>query len=254
MAFEAFSVFVPMGLTDTPDVADDLLAKSRDVGTPSVLRGGIGGIVSTEARDYEGEKVNQKGMDFSYFLRKGWFNWEHQPGPENVLGEPTNVSDVMVDGVPGKSVEGFLYLGRPRAAAVYETANAMRKAQTDRKLGYSVEGQVLFRNPKNRKDVERSRVFNVTITAHPQNPWSGLELLAKSMTIGHMTPASGGGTLGALVPQSMDRTTLTTLGLQMGREGLSVEDFAKRVAEQFGIQIGAARRFADTIARHVRAQ
>ena len=253
MRFEPFSIFCQMGISDDVETAD-LLLKARDVATPEPLRGRIGGLVSTESQDHQGETVFRDGMDFGYFLKHGWFNWEHQPGPENVLGEPTGLSQVTTpEGIPATSVDGFLYLGRPRAAAVYETVHAMRKAQTARAMGYSVEGQVLFRNPKNRKHVLKSRVLNVAITAHPINPDARLEALAKAATIGYQTPSSGGGSMGALVPQSIDRTALTQLGFEMARTpGVSVDEFAVRLASQYRIPVGSARKIADSIARHIR--
>ena len=46
----------------------------------------IAGVISTDEIDLQGESVKQDGLDFSYFLKKGCFNYEHKAGAENMLG------------------------------------------------------------------------------------------------------------------------------------------------------------------------
>ena len=40
----------------------------------------IGGVISTDTFDQQGDKIIQEGMDFSYFLDKGWFNYDINKG------------------------------------------------------------------------------------------------------------------------------------------------------------------------------
>jgi len=188
---EFFSIFAPMGLI-----------KSGAPESPEKMTARIGGVISTQGVDMQGETILQDGLDWSYFLKHGWFNWEHQPGPENILGEPLKV---IKDGDTTR-VEGVLYLHKPKAREVYETLVAIEKAGTKRRIGYSVEGKVKSRLGKT---VMKARVLNVSVTGHPVNIDAHMELLkgfsemAKAADAGYQTPSSGGGSLGALMPQSL---------------------------------------------------
>lgn len=77
----------------------------------------IGGIASDEeSPDLQGEKVFVDGLDTSYLLQRGAFNWDHQKGPEDILGEIDNVQK------DNKKlyVEGFLYPKVKKAVDVYD--------------------------------------------------------------------------------------------------------------------------------------
>lgn len=168
----------------------------------------IGGVISTEARDLQGEIVLQDGLDFSEFERSGFFNYEHRPGIENLLGYPTRVirkGDQTI-------VEGILMLDRPKAREVYDTARAMAKSRGLRSLGFSVEGHVAERDEQDPKIVKKAIVRHCAITSSPINPETSMEL-RKSFdelealykgSVGYQTPAHGGGALAPLVPQQLD--------------------------------------------------
>lgn len=142
----------------------------------------IGGIISTDTVDLQGDRILQSGCDWSYFLKRGWFNYEHKPGAENIVGIPKAVTPVtLAEGKQGTRVEGFLLLDRPRANEVYQAAKAIQKSGDGRSIGFSVEGQVLQRDPANPKIVTKARILNVSVTAHPVNPDARLEVLARSL-------------------------------------------------------------------------
>jgi hypothetical protein len=143
----------------------------------------IGGIISTDAKDQEGDILLQEGMDWTYFLDRGYFNYEHQQGPENILGVPDKVELISMDGKKATKVEGFLLMDTPKAKDVYQSIKAIDKAGVGRQIGFSVEGQVIERDPNNPKIVKRAKILNVSITAHPVNPDAKLELLARSLMI-----------------------------------------------------------------------
>lgn len=144
----------------------------------------IGGIISTDTVDLQGDQILQSGCDWSYFLKRGWFNYEHKPGAENIVGIPKAVKPVTLEGgKQGTRVEGFLLLDRPRASEVYEAAKAIQKSGEGRSIGFSVEGQVLKRDPTNPKIVTKARILNVSVTAHPVNPDARLEVLARSLEV-----------------------------------------------------------------------
>jgi hypothetical protein len=164
----------------------------------------IAGIVSTDDMDFEGEKINQSGLDWSYFLKNGWFNHEHRPGPEAVLGHPTKIEKVDEHKT---RVEGKLYLSKPLAKECYDTAVAMQKAGGERCLGFSIEGKITLRDPIQPKKVLKANVINVAITSHPVNPNTNLEVIAKSMSIGYQeaTIPDADASMSALVEQSLEQ-------------------------------------------------
>lgn len=234
-SIELFSTWLPLGLV-----------KSEEEG-----RTKIGGIISTDTVDQQGDMILQEGMDFSYFLDKGYFNYEHKGGVEFIVGAPTKVERVNLDGKQATRVEGYLMTEKPLAKTIIETCVAMEKAQLDRKIGFSVEGQVLTRDPVNPKIITKAKILNVAITSAPVNPDAQLEFLARSLmnakqiakeimechpeirnkdvmdelhkmimekSIGYQTPAQPApeASLSPLVPQSLE-------------EKVSVQDFGKEM-------------------------
>lgn len=196
-SFDAFSRWVPLELDPMSKGQDEDDAPSKAM---------IGGICSTRDMDLEGETIEQDGLEWDYFLANGWFNHEHQQGAGAVLGHPVKIEQVDEDRT---RVEGVLYLDKQLGRDVYETAVAMQKAGGDRSLGFSVEGQVLLRDPLKPKRVLKARVLNVAITAMPINPHTNLELIARSMgaSIGYQEPVipDADAAMSALVQQSLDR-------------------------------------------------
>lgn len=153
----------------------------------------IGGIISTDAKDQEGDILLQEGMDWTYFLDRGYFNYEHQQGPENILGVPDKVELIDMGGKKATKVEGFLLMDTPKAKDVYQSIKAVSKAGMNRQIGFSVEGQVIERDLENPKIVKRAKILNVSITAHPVNPDAKLELLARSLMIAEKAKISAEG-------------------------------------------------------------
>jgi len=140
----------------------------------------IKGIISTETIDAQGEILKQDGLDFSYFLKRGYINSEHKQGAENMLGAPTKVSQCMYKGKPAHYMEGYLFSDMPKVQDIISVCNAMKKAKSDRGLGFSVEGKVEERDKKNPTIITKAKILNVSLVAAPANPDSMLELL-KSM-------------------------------------------------------------------------
>jgi len=208
-SFDTFARWVPLRL-------DPIIKAERegDTDVEETSKALIAGICSTRDMDLEGEVIEQDGLDWSYFLNNGWFNHEHQQGAGAVLGHPVKINQLDDNRT---HVEGVLYLDKQLGRDVYETAVAMKKAGGDRSLGFSVEGQVLQRDPRNNKRVLKARVLNVAITAHPVNPHTNLELIARSMgaSVGYQEPTipDADASLSALAQQSLDeRLSSATYG------------------------------------------
>lgn len=158
----------------------------------------IQGVISTDDTDLQGESVAQGGLDFDYFLKKGWLNYDHKAGIENILGYP-----LKVERSGNKThLTGVLLLDKPLAREIYDTAQSLAKAGAPRSLGFSVEGHVIERDRTDPKRITRAKVINVAITPSPINPQTQLELL-KSL-VGYQTPSATGSGLAALVPQQLD--------------------------------------------------
>lgn len=223
MAIETFRRFgsfevepLLKGAAPTPEDGAGLLAK-------------IGGVISSEAVDADDEVVLQDGVDWSYFEANGWFNYDHGKGADNILGYPEKV---IRDGAQTR-VEGHLLLSNPKARSVYDLAQSLAKSNSPRKVGFSVEGRVLERDPKDRRRILKSQVLYVAITPTPVNTSTNMELIkslaracdagermvkSEGATVGYQTPASGGGSLGALVPQSIaGRVSHATYAAQIKR-------------------------------------
>jgi len=132
------------------------LKKSRDG------RIEIEGIASIQSPDISGETVIQKGMDLSYFLKRGFFNDNHAKDSGGKVGVPTYAEHTA----KGLHVKGYL-LDTQRAQDIVELAAALQKSGGDRQLGFSVEGRV---NERAGKIINKSWIKDIAITAEPVHP------------------------------------------------------------------------------------
>lgn len=132
----------------------------------------IGGYATTESLDRQGEIIVQKGLDFSDFLKSGWFNDNHKQGMSNVIGYP--ISAEFHKG-KGWYVEGYLIKGFKPADEIWDLAKALQG--TPRKLGFSVEGKIIKR-VSNR--IAKAVVKHIAVTHVPVNTDCTIEILAKS--------------------------------------------------------------------------
>jgi hypothetical protein len=170
-----FKFFAPIRIWEKADAPDN--RKWR-----------IGGIISTETPDRENEVVLQQGLDFTDFLRAGWFNDNHSKKTTDILGYPEEVKRFkrgaqLPDGSKAKAncswVEGYLLPKWNKAKEVWELAQAL--SDTDRRLRFSVEGKVEKREGPGGRIVAKAKVRNVAVTNAPINDDTRLEVLAKSL-------------------------------------------------------------------------
>lgn len=139
----------------------------------------IGGVISTEQKDRQGEIVLQRGLDFSEFIRAGWLNDNHSKETTGIVGYPEKVEKRLVNGKPVHYMEGYLLPDFPRSNEIWKLAQSLQK--TNRRLGFSIEGSVVRREGLEGKTIAQAKVRNVAITNCPVNTSTGLEILAKSM-------------------------------------------------------------------------
>lgn len=177
----------------------------------------IRGVASTEHMDQDGDTIVQDGLDFSYFLKRGFFNDNHSKDTADVLGYPDKVYAVTVDDEDGKkvratAVEGYL-LDTPEAQRIANLARALDG--TPRQLGFSVEGPPPVRDPRNPNRIVKAVVRNVAITNCPVNPFTKLGLV-KSMQLSKALSVGGPGqSPGAQVAGSARPIMPESLGLRL---------------------------------------
>jgi len=184
------------------EIECDALSKSKIDGRSGRF---IGGYVSTDHMDRQGETLIQKGLDFSHFLEKGWFNDNHSSDSDSLVGYPTAARlDTLADGHAGWYVEGELLPegSNPRADKLWGIAEGLAKGGGKRRLGFSVEGGILERDPRDPSKVRKAVVREVAITRCPVNTQTSLDVLAKSLSVG--TPSGEAGSAAALEPEALE--------------------------------------------------
>lgn len=125
----------------------------------------IAGLASTENIDKQGEVIIQKGIDLSPIdQQKGFFNYDHSNKPEDIIG----VVDSYSRGDKGLYVQGKLFKGHKRAEAVYAIMKGLSESKSGA-IGFSVEGQILERDPNNPKIIRKCKIKNIAITLNPVN-------------------------------------------------------------------------------------
>ncbi|NBU69914.1 MAG: hypothetical protein EBS53_00460 [Bacteroidetes bacterium] len=167
---ETFSCFVP---------AQMVVVKGGEKGADKTGKRWIQGIASTDSRDLQGEIIDQAGIDFSYFLKHGYFNDDHKPGPEFKVGQPTEAKLTK----NGLWVKGFLFKNpnpkeESRADYYWDLMNQLSASGSDRKVGFSIQGKVLRRNGSK---IEKCWIQDVAITTQPVNTTTWAEI-AKSLS------------------------------------------------------------------------
>lgn len=142
----------------------------------------IQGFASTDDEDLQHDVMIQNGIDTSPFLAKGFFDWDHKSslGPQQLIGEPESCELRRIPGRgEGLFVKGFLYENNPLADAAWEMLQRTATGQSQRQLGFSIEGGVL---PGGRfgKYIKKAIVRHIAVTHQPVNPYTYAQL-AKSL-------------------------------------------------------------------------
>ncbi len=149
----------------------------------------VRGLASCEALDAQGEVVVQKGMDCSYLVQRGYVNWDHLAGPENLLGWPTHAEVAKAEDHPVLAKAGVAGLGLyieaelqkagriPRADAAWTWLNHPRPGAP---LAWSIQGKVVDRDGHR---ITKSLIRHLAITHQPILAASFAEI-AKSLAAG----------------------------------------------------------------------
>ena len=158
---DTFEFWVPMQLVKA---ASDATAAGEE---PRRL---IQGLASTDDLDLQNETVDQRGIDFSYFLKHGYYNNDHKPGFENKVGQPMECKVTPA----GLWTKGFLFRSHKIANSIWELANALEVSKSDRKLGFSIQGKVTRRQGRR---LAKCWIQDIAITAAPINTHTWLDVL-----------------------------------------------------------------------------
>ncbi len=158
---DTFSFWVPAQAISISKSDSDKASKGR----------WIQGIASTDAKDLQGESVNQKGIDTKYFMQYGYFNNDHKPGFENKVGEPTECKVTP----KGLWVKGFLYEGHKVADDIWNLMNSQESTRgSKRRIGFSIEGKVKRRNGST---IDECWIQDIAITPAPVNTATWAEIV-----------------------------------------------------------------------------
>lgn len=161
---DTFSCFIP---------AKMVIVKGGEKGADKTGKRWIQGVASTDGRDLQGEIVQQTGIDFSHFLKEGYFNDDHKPGPDAKIGQPTEAKLTK----NGLWVKGFLFKDKKKADEYWELMNSLEVSQSDRKVGFSIQGKVIRRAGN---QIEKCWIQDIAITTQPVNTATWAEI-AKSL-------------------------------------------------------------------------
>jgi hypothetical protein len=138
--------------------------KAADAGGKEVRR--LRGVASNNEKDFDGEILEPDGFDLSLFKTSGLVNYNHQAknDPSAVIGEPeiAYVKDNVF------FIQAKLY-NNQKAKDTYDLAETLANDSDTRKLGWSIEGKVLKRDPFDKKRVLKALITNVAVTPSPKN-------------------------------------------------------------------------------------
>lgn len=136
----------------------------------------IRGIASTPDADLQGETVDQDGLDISVLKAgMGLFNFDHQKGPENVLGQIEDAEFVNDEGKKCLMVKGYLFKHQDRAKAFHNIMKSLKKGSAPR-VQMSIEGKILARDFNDPKAIKKARIDKVALTLDPVNPYTYADL------------------------------------------------------------------------------
>ena len=127
----------------------------------------VKGIASTSDKDGEGETLEPVGYELDRFLRYGFINYNHLSKSDagKIIGEP-ELAHVTTNGK--LYIEGKLY-NTELAKSVYNLSKTLKNSNSKRRLGWSIEGRALERDPGNPKRITKAMITGVAITPSPVN-------------------------------------------------------------------------------------
>lgn len=225
-----FNVFVPV--TDV-----DVVNKSEKHAHNYV----ISGLASTPDVDFDGETILPEGMNIDYLINNGWIDYEHDI--DNIVGYPLR-EGTYVDN-DGLHLKAVLFSDNKDVQRFVQLYKNIVNDNADRKLGFSIEGQVLERDTFDDSIINSINIHGVAITTRPCNEHATIstwEELAKSikhskikkntLTADSETTPSKKGSGGSLRNSGFiaDATRIAEYFDNLHRNGVDIEDVAVSIA------------------------
>ena len=136
----------------------------------------IEGLASTNSEDSDGEFLDYNGFQLDEF---SFINWNHNKNPEDYIGEPV---DWQIKPGQGLWIKGELYPDQRKAVDAWNLGKALTKSKRGNKLGFSIEGSVLQRDPSNPKKILKAKVTAVAVCPHPKNGDTFVDFITKGQT------------------------------------------------------------------------
>lgn len=158
MREDRFNFFIPL---------DDSIFEKAGQDSPDYSNMIVQGVASDNTTDADGEVLEPDGYILDRFLKNGLINYNHlsKNDPSFVIGEPI---EAYVRN--GKFfVKGKLYENQPMARKTWDAMIAMNKSGAKRKMGWSIEGKALERDPMNRNRIKRALITGIALTLTPVN-------------------------------------------------------------------------------------
>ncbi|HEX2868724.1 MAG TPA: hypothetical protein VHO03_16910 [Ignavibacteriales bacterium] len=224
----------------------------------------VGGLLSTEKKDADGENIITKGLELDYFDGGfGKIKYEHDTKilhePDNIIGFP----DTVKKSTRGLFFEGGLipFEGIPEdqltpQAKMSKSAYGLLKSveewnrlhpEKPQKVGWSIEGEYLKREGG---IVHKARITNVVLTTKPKNTGTFAQII-KSLETGYALSPEDKTGFGALQLESIDKCNKNNSKGEKKmfkskeeaykaylEQGMS-EDEAKKKAEEFKPELSA---------------
>lgn len=148
---------------------DDYLEKAKQKGEEGKYdEMYIQGIASDNSKDSDGEELQPDGFSIERFLSEGLINYEHlakSGGSKFIIGEPVEAHCRNNKFF----IKAKLWKGRKMAEDLWDTLMIMKENGSSRKLGWSIEGKALERDPMNRKKITKAQIHHCAVTFMPKN-------------------------------------------------------------------------------------
>lgn len=169
------------GLTTLGWAPFDLVKGADGLVSPGL----INGIASSERCDADDEVIVQAGLDWAPFLANGYITFEHPANTLNIIGEPVELTKGLKSesGAAATGLRAQLYVDQPEhlATRVWKVAETLHKGSSRRRLGFSIEGNALERDPSDPKRVTKGVVRSVVVTHAPKNPDASFDPIFQSV-------------------------------------------------------------------------
>lgn len=206
----------------------------------------IGGYISTEQLDKQGEEIIQKGIDFSTYENMRRLKWEHDPSAKANIGFAEKI-ELRKGGKTYMNARIFAEPNTPQYKVALEAVGDIQNIlaynklypATPKTLGFSVEGGKL---QKSGTRVTKSVVTNVVLTTCPINTGAVVDFFKSFIAGSESNPLVMTDT-GALRPEHLDGNLSTNIKNKM--KNIKNKDEAVNFYKSLGKTEDEAKSLAD---------